>query len=305
MKRKWFLSLLGFSLIGATSLFQVHAREVVTKDIRVWAQKIIQEEKTLKATPARNTLAVPYFHNKTGQKELDPLQKGISLMLTTDLSKLKEFQVLERVKFQALMEELGLGVSGLIDQDTAPRVGRFLGVHWMIGGNINQGREERIQIQSYPLDVTTQNILGQPMTEGYLSDLFQMEKDLLFQIVRVLKIELTPEQERELRKPFSTNLNALMALSRGIESSDRGDYRKAADYYEKALSLDPNIMVAREALQELRDLHLFTERKRSREVLRSLRDRSSVTDQITTEDSTKRERKPSTIPTEGIQTYYP
>lgn len=305
MKGKWLSSLLGFSLVGAISVFQVHAREVITKDLRIWAQKVIQEEKAMKLPAVRNTVAVPYFFNNTGKKDLDPLQKGFALMLTTDLSKVKRFQVLERVRLQALVEELGLGVSGLIEKDTAPRVGRLLGVHWMVGGIINKGRGERIQIQSNPLDVTTQNILGQPMTEGFLSDLFRMEKDLLFQIVRLLKIELTPEQEEELRKPFSTNLDALMALSRGIESSDRGDYKKAADYYEKALSLDSNILVAREALQQLRDLHLLIERKRSREVLRSLRDRGSVTDQITTEDSTKRERKPSTIPTESIQTYYP
>jgi len=303
MKRKWLFKLLGLSSVGFILISYSWAGEVVTKDLRTWAQKMIQEEKAVKAPPARNTMAVPYFQNKTGQADLNPLQKGIALMLTTDLSKLKEFQVLERARFQALVEELGLGSSGLIEPNTAPRVGRLLGAHWLVGGSIGKGKGEQIQLQSNPLDVTTQNILGQPETEGPLSELFRMEKDLLFQIVKLLKIELTPEQEKELRKPFSTNLDALMALCRGIESSDRGDYKKAVDYYEKALKLDSNILVARGALQQLKDLRLIPEKKRSHEVLKSLRDRGSVTDQLTTEDATKRERKPSDVPTEGVRTY--
>jgi len=305
MKRKWLFQLLGLSLVGFILISYSWAGEVVTKDLRTWAQKMIQEEKAVKAPLARNTVAVPYFQNKTGQADLNPLQKGIALMLTTDLSKLKEFQVLERARLQALVEELGFGVSGLVEMNTAPRVGRLLGAHWLIGGSLGKGKGEQIQIQSNPLDVTTQNILGQPITEGPLSELFRMEKDLLFQIVKLLKIELTPEQEKELRKPFSTNLDALMALFKGIESSDRGDYKKAVDYYEKALKLDSNILVARGALQQLKDLRLIPEKKRSHEVLRSVRDRGSVTDQLTTEDTTKRERKPSGVPAEGVQTYYP
>jgi TolB-like protein len=261
---------------------------------------MIQEEKAVKAPPARNAMAVPYFQNKTGQADLNPLQKGIALMLTTDLSKLKEFQVLERARFQALVEELGLGVSGLVEMNTAPRVGRLLGAHWLVGGSIGKSKGEQIQIQSNPLDVTTQNILGQPLSEGDLSDLFRMEKELLFGIIKLLKIEVTPEEEKELRKPCSMNIKALMVLFKGIDASDRGNYEKAAQFYEIALQEDPNICEAGGALQQLQSLGLIAKKGRSRALLRSIKDQTSLTDQLTPEDATKRtlspDRQPSRIP---------
>ena len=114
MRKGKFLKLWGaiFLLIFSNSM--LWAGEVVNKDMRAWAKKALEEEKALKAAPTRNTLAVPYFQNKTGQLDLDPLQKGIALMLMTDFSKIKGFQVVERVRLQALVEELGLRTSGLV-----------------------------------------------------------------------------------------------------------------------------------------------------------------------------------------------
>ena len=82
------------------------AGQVVTPEIKAWARKAVEGERELKAPPGRNTLAVLYFKNQTGQPEIDPLQKGIALLLITDLSKVKSLQVVERAQLQALVEEL-------------------------------------------------------------------------------------------------------------------------------------------------------------------------------------------------------
>jgi TolB-like protein len=223
-------------------------------------------------------------------------------MLITDLSKVKSFQVLERARFQALVEELGLGASGLVEPNSAPRVGRLLGAYWLIGGIISAWKGNQIRIQSDPLEVPTQKILGQPYSEGDLSDLFRMEKDLLFEITKLLKIEVTPEEEKELRKPCSTNIKALLALFKGIDASDRKNYKQAAEFYEKALKEDSNICTANGALNELKNLGLIGGNKKSSDLLHSLRDRSSLTDQLTPEDATKRERTPIGVPPSRTET---
>ncbi|OGP80605.1 MAG: hypothetical protein A2V86_16900 [Deltaproteobacteria bacterium RBG_16_49_23] len=301
MRKGKFLKLWGaiFLLIFSNSM--LWAGEVVNKDMRAWAKKALEEEKALKAAPTRNTLAVPYFQNKTGQLDLDPLQKGIALMLMTDFSKIKGFQVVERVRLQALVEELGLGTSGLVAPETAPRVGRLLGVQWLVGGEVSKGQTSQIKIQSLPLDVPGQKVLGEPAAEGDLTDLFRIEKDLLFEIIKLLKIEVTPQEQEELRKPCSVNLRALMNLFRGIQASDLQDYEKAAQFYEKALEEDPRICNARGALQELQALGLIDSKKRSRDMLRSLRDRGSLTDQLSPEDATKRTRTPKDTPPSSIR----
>jgi TolB-like protein len=273
------------------------AGQVVTQEVNAWAQKAVQEEKVLKAPPARNTLAVLYFKNQTGQPEIDPLQKGIALLLITDLSKIKGLQVVERVQLQALAEELGLGASGLVDPDTAPRVGRLLGVRWIAGGEILRGKVDELRIQSSPLEVATQEILGQPFSEGQFRELFRIEKELLFDLIKLLRVEVTPAEQEDLRRPCSTNLQALMALFRAITASDRKEYARAAEFYETALREDERICVARRALEELRSLGLIAGAKKSRELLRSLRDQTSFTDQLPPEEANKREKTPKDIPT--------
>ncbi len=127
--KAWSFCLAFFLMMGTT-----WAGEVVTSDVRMWAQKVLKEEKALRPVEARNTVAVLYFENKTGRSEFIPLQKGLALMLLTDLFKIRELQVVERIRIQALVEEMGLGASGMVDSQTTPRVGRLLGARLIIGG---------------------------------------------------------------------------------------------------------------------------------------------------------------------------
>ncbi|RJR17425.1 MAG: hypothetical protein C4581_08070 [Nitrospiraceae bacterium] len=270
--------------------------QVVTDDTRLWARKAIQEEKAIESVKGKNTLAILYFQNKTGRPDLDVVQKGLTLMLITDLSTLEGLQIVERTRLQALTEEMGLGTSGLAAPGTAPRVGKLLGAEWLMGGDIMSGKPVELRIQSDLLDVLSSSSLGQQTAEGGLADLFRMEKDLLFEIIKVLKIKLTPEQQAALRKPCSTSDKALMAFFQGINASDQGDYEGAAELYEKALKNDPGICEAAPALKELQVLGLVSVKSKSGELLRSLKDRTSLTDQLSTEDSEKREKGPETTP---------
>lgn len=256
MKEKSVSALLVFAFICLVPSPFSWAGQVVTEEVKLWAKEALQQEKALKTTTASNTLAVLYFHNETGLANLDLLQKGLTLMLITDLSKVKEIQVVERVKIQALAEELGLGVSGLVEARTAPRVGELLGVQHLVGGDIVKGKMEDFQLRSDLLIVPTARVLGQPMAEGkLLSELFRMEKDLLFEIIKLLKVELSPKLRKEAQKPLTTSTNAFVYLLEGIKHSDLRDYSKASEFYQKALEEDPDLALAKEAIEEIQELH--------------------------------------------------
>lgn len=272
------------------------AGQVVTDDIREWARQTVKSEKAMEGPTSPNTLAVLYFQNRSGREELTPLQKGLSLMLITDLSIIKDLQVVERARLQALMEEMGLGVSGLAEQSTAPRVGRLLGAGRLVGGDIEAAQQERLRARSRLVDVPSTSIMGQPESEGSLEELFRIEKDLLFDIVKLLKIEVPPEVEKKLRKPCSTRKDALFALFTGVDASDKGEYEKAAESYRKALDLDTNICVAGSALTELQNLGLISGSTRSRDLLNSLRGSTSLTNQLTPKDEIRRYPTPIQVP---------
>ena len=65
------------------------AGQVVTPELRQWAQQTIQQEKDLKTRSSADALAVLYFDNRSGVAALDPLQKGLTVMLISDLARLQ------------------------------------------------------------------------------------------------------------------------------------------------------------------------------------------------------------------------
>jgi len=282
-------------LVFSLLIPSVRAGQVVQKEDKSRAQDMIRNEKGLKAPSAPNTVAVLYFKNQTGQSELDALQKGIALMLMTDLSKIESLQVVERVQMQALVEELGMGASGLVEPGTEPRIGKLLQARWLVGGEILKARLESLRIKSDVTDVPTQNILGQPYSEGKPQDLITVEKSILFEMIQLLKIEPTAKERERLRTPCSSNLQALMALFKGVDESDRGNYTLAAEYYDAALKADANVCIARGAMEELQIRGLIGGKKKSAEFLRSMRDRTSFTNQVSPAEASKRESSPGDL----------
>ncbi|MGC9325710.1 MAG: CsgG/HfaB family protein [Desulfomonilia bacterium] len=279
-------------LITATP---VSAGQVVTDEVKLWAKQAIEQEKTLSSAPAPNTLAVLYFNNTTDSAQLDPLQKGLAFMLMTDLSKVDQIELVERVKLQALVDELDLGISGLVETKTAPRVGRLLQATYVVGGDLLKEATAELKIDSDMLKVPDESIIGQPSTEGMLEQIFALEKQLLFQIIEILKVQPTPEEKIELEKPLTTDIDALFYLFRAIDSSDRGNYRKAEILYKKALGQDPGLNSAQEALDELARLNLVTPRDRSKALLENIQDSTSNTSSLTTRDTDLRSSDPDII----------
>ncbi len=233
------------------------AGEVVTDDLRQSARHSIQNEDSRSFQPSPDTVAVLYFKNKTGRPDLDPLQKGIAVMLITDLAKVKTIRVVERAQLQALVEELNLGASGLVAPGTAPRVGRLLDARFIVAGDLGSVPPEQIAIAGNLLEMPPATVLGTPSSQGVLENLLRMEKEVLFEIIRLLQIELTPEEREELRKPITLDFKALLFFSQGIESSDRGAYEEAAAYYREALQHDPEMGPAVQAVDELTRLRLI------------------------------------------------
>ncbi len=150
-----------------------------------------------------------------------------------------------------------------------------------------------IHVESSVLDVPEPRVLGQPTAEGILEEFFKIEKDLLFKIIEYLQIELAPEEIARLEKPLTTNIKALLDLFKAINASDRGNYNLAERYYERALKRDPGISPAETSLEELRSLNMTGPmRDKGGQLLQTLREETSLTDQQTPSITTKREQSP-------------
>ena len=269
---KW-MALALFMLGTMTSL--AGAGQIVTPDLRQWAHNAIQHEKQLETISKPNTVAVLYFQNLSGQPQLDPYQKGLTVMLISDLARLGTFTVIERAELQALVEELGFGQTGLVDPASAPKIGRLLQAENLIGGAIRQDPDKRMNIGADVLKVRPAKTIALDQIAGDTSALLDIEKNLLHQIVAALKIELTPQQESALKIPLSRYPAALLELFKGIDAGDHGRYSEAAEHYSSALKADPDFELAKQSLSELNTLGLLKNASRKHHMLRQMREQTS------------------------------
>lgn len=263
-------------IFALSAVGQAHAGQVVTDAVKQWAHRVVSREASLDFKPEANTVAVLYFQNNSNQANLDFLQQGMAIMLITDLAKLPEIQVVERTRLQALTQEIQMGSSGIVAADSAPRMGRLLGARYLVGGDINAGRTDTIDVQSNLLEVPRDGVLGSPSGSGKFDAIIKMEKEILFELIRLLHIELSEAQKEELSQPITTDIKALKFLVQGVRSSDQGDYERAAEFYQRALKLDPGLVPARSAILELGELKLLPAGRGTAALLRNLRNRVSV-----------------------------
>jgi TolB-like protein len=270
------------------------AGQVITDDARQWAKNAIKQEQTLEIVSAPNTVAVLPFHNRSANPQLNPLQKGFAFLLITDLAQVEGISIVERIRLQALVEELGIGASGLVEKDSAPRVGKLLGAGYLVGGDLSSSQQTELGILSDLLQVKDQNSLGRPSADGRLAQVFDLEKKVLFEIIALLKVKLTKQQMEKLKKPLTTSYEALISLSLGLDASDRGNYTGAAYYYHKALDEDPKFLPAQGAIQELMGLGLVPAKPRSRAALLRQEEQNSSTTTLGKNSATFREFRPET-----------
>lgn len=93
---------------------------------------------------AQNSVGIMSFVNN-GSEEYDYLQNGVAQILTTTLAKSEQIQIVERNQLEKITNEMALGMSGLLDAESAAKVGKVAGANYMvIGSFINLGKAIRL-----------------------------------------------------------------------------------------------------------------------------------------------------------------
>ena len=86
---------------------------------------------------AKPRVAVMDFDNKAQYGDWR-IGHGASDMLATELVKLGKYSVIERDKLASLLKEQDLGASGRIDPTTAVKIGKVLGVDYVVTGAVTE-----------------------------------------------------------------------------------------------------------------------------------------------------------------------
>ncbi len=167
-----------------------------------------------------------------------PLGRGLAELVTADLAGIAAVQVVERLRLQALLDELALSQSDAFDPGTAPRLGRLLRAGRAVGGSFDVDDDAlRVDAALWTLGTEPQPDL-QTRTAG-LDQLFRLKQQIVLALVEELGVPLSREERAALDVVPTRNLQAFLLYARGLQEDDEGDFGAAARSFGAAAALDP------------------------------------------------------------------
>ncbi|MGA1842763.1 MAG: CsgG/HfaB family protein [bacterium] len=198
-----------------------------------------------------NTVTVLDFKN-TGSPEYNAISKGLAEMIITDLLMVPELNVVERMKIQALIQEIRIGMTEIVEAETAPKAGRILQAKNIIWGEYDVEKSKKMKISSTVTEILDSTNLGKAEVEGPVSDFFNLEKELVFHILEALGLkeeDLSPSVKKSIRKIHTKDFHAFLNYCKGLDYIDKKDFYKANEAFNNAVKSDPGFDLANEALR--------------------------------------------------------
>lgn len=215
------------------------------------AEKALEREKQLReagvlAEIDPNVLAVCYYQDLSPDKSLRAFQKGLAAMMITTLSKIESLRVVERLQLQAILEEMALGMTGIVDEKTAPRLGKLLGAGRMVTGALTLGSIGA----NTNLTLAASGVLeGSQSVSVKRENFFELPGKIAMIIAQIAGIDLSNAERQDIGVPLTTSIDAIIALGLGIDALDAGNYEEAQQHFQAAIGFDPNFQLAVEAAQ--------------------------------------------------------
>jgi serine/threonine-protein kinase len=189
-----------------------------------------------------NSVAVLPFANESGNADAEYLSDGISESLINSLSQVPQLKVIARSSsFKYKNKEFDL-------QEAA----RALGVEAILSGRVLQ-RGENLQISVELINASDKTQLWGEQYNRRAGDLLAVQSEISREIAGQLRARLTNAEQQQIAKRETTNREAYELVLKGRLYRLRGgaeNRRKAIEYYQQAIAIDPAYALAHAELSE-------------------------------------------------------
>ena len=145
------------------------------------------------------------------------------------------------MRVQYLLTEMKMGQTGIVETDTAPRAGRLLGAENLIVGSLEPGS---LAVNTSVASTTTKDVVGGFSVTAEQEEFFILEKEIVFNVVKILEVPLTPQEKAQIDQYHTKNLQAVLYLGEGLDALDTGKWTEAKMSFKKALDEDPEFKLA-------------------------------------------------------------
>lgn len=224
------------------------------KELEQAAKAEVSNEKKLAQVPGTpNVIAVLPLSFSGPDTSLKPLERGFAELLTTDLARSPRLTVVERMRLQAVLDELKLQSSGATDSASNVRAGKILQAGRLVQGSILQQGQE-LRVDAAVIDVPTTRVAGSTNDDRTLDQLLTLEKNIALGLFQQLGVTLTTDERNAIEQRPTRSLAAFVAYSRGLLLEDEGQFEKSETFYQDAVRLDPGFSAAQAKGQEVRQI---------------------------------------------------
>ncbi len=207
--------------------------------------------------PDAKRIAVIYFDNGSDNNELSRLRKGLADMLISDLTKIKMLNVAERARMEEILKEQKLNNTKEFDASTASKVGKLLGVQYILTGSFFELMGS-LRIDARIIDVETGKIIKSEGVDGASPTFFDLEKKLAIKIAGGLNVDMASADlgssqgdASEAKTKESLSFENSLLYSDGLDFMDKGYNSKAIEAFKKVLEKNPGFLPAQQALSKL------------------------------------------------------
>jgi serine/threonine protein kinase/Tfp pilus assembly protein PilF len=196
----------------------------------------LEKSSSGKNLKAIDSLAILPLENASGDPETEYLSDGIAETLINTLAQLRKIRIVPRA---IAFLHRGAGVNPM-------SVGRELGVRAVLAGRLVQ-RGEDLTVSVELVDIERQAQLWGGRYNRKMADLIALQEELTTEISEKLRLQLTGEEKRKLRKRPTQNNEAykLVLKARHLVSSSEPDtVRKGIALCQQAIEIDPTYAAA-------------------------------------------------------------
>jgi tetratricopeptide (TPR) repeat protein len=218
------------------------------RELKAQATAAVAQEQRLAAQPgAATTIAVlPLRVSGPAGAQYEPLGRGLAELMISDFAKVPNLRLVERARIQAILDEIALGRSNQVDGATAVRSGRLVQAGQIVTGALTIPSPANAQLNTSVVRMSAPNTPQAGGSQaGALNAIFDAEKQVVLQTLQAMNITVSPEVRTAIagNRP-TTNLQAFLAYSRGLVSSDAGRLDEAVSFFDNARALDPGFAIA-------------------------------------------------------------
>jgi len=215
------------------------------------------------------SIAVIAFENTMKNPDFEWIGIGFAETITTKLAHVKSLTVVERRQIERVLDEIELGSTGLVTDETVQEAGKIIGAQYLLIGSfqkLDAGSGSQIMVNSRIMKAETTEIFETFMIRGMFENLFDLQEQMAIKISSILDVPLSDEEKSRLAETESASLEAYEYFYRAKHTDDLDT---KIDLYEKSLELDPEYVLA---LTNLGSLYYVKSLEGGKSMLRKARD---------------------------------